>query len=266
MKSPKHPLILKGAGLWTPGYPGLLAFLADGPPDASVSVPRAALLPSTLRRRSSLLTRAGIEALSEAANAGGADPTTTATLWASAYGEIDNTLALLDMMRGDGMPSPTRFHNSVHNTASGTASIALGNTAFTSAIAAGSQTVQMGFAEAHAWLVTQGQGQQSAGSGSSDLLFVCLDEPPPAPFAPEPAWPLLAVAFHLSTAASSSSSSSSPSHSDQAQDRPVSPIGERLCLPRALDVSLADLDAPLPEAFARHPLLPALRLLAHLKT
>lgn len=241
------PLLLKGLGLWSPGFSGVGAFLCGEAPDPEVKTPPATCLPATLRRRSSLLTRAGVEALSEAARMGGANLATSPTIWASAYGEIDNTIALLEMMRGDGMPSPTRFHNSVHNTASGTASIALGNKSFSTAIAAGPETVTMGFVEAVAYLATHG----------GDLLLVCLDEPPPAPFAPSPHWPLLAVAFHLAA--------------DAAIDPELPIQPRRLSLDtiaatcaRHRDAARAD-DLPGPlRPFFGHPLLAALAFLHHL--
>ncbi len=241
------PLLLKGIGLWTPGHAGAADFLSGAPADPGVSTPPAAILPPTLRRRASRLTRAGIEAMGEAVVGGGADPATIPTIWASAYGEIDNTVALLEMMRGQGMPSPTRFHNSVHNTASGTASIALGNTAFSSAIAAGPETVAMGFAEAGAWLATHG----------GELCLVCLDEPPPAPFAPAHPWPLCAVAFLLAA--------------DGAHD-PDFPIQPRRLALEAIVAATARYEgasraADLPGAlrpFFGHPMLPALAFLHHL--
>lgn len=243
----KHPLILKGFGLWTPGLASAAACLSGEPLDPAVVQPRAACLSPTLRRRASLLTRAGVEAMCEAAQMGGADLATIPTIWASAYGEIDNTIALLGMMRGEGMPSPTRFHNSVHNTASGTASIALGNTAYSTSIAAGAKTALMGFVEASAWLALQG----------GELLLICLDEPPPAPFAPSQPWPLLAVAFHLAA--------------DEAID-PDLPIQPRRLALEAIAAACARYEgascvADLPAAlrpFLGHPLLSALAFLHHL--
>lgn len=181
------PLNLKGIGLWAPGWDSVAGFLADAPADPEVKSPKAAVLPPTLRRRASALTRAAIEAFGEAAAGAGADIHSVPTVWTSAYGEIDNTIAILDMMRGDGMPSPTRFHNSVHNTSAGTASIALKNQAFSTAIAAGDRSVQAGFIEAASILATS----------ADEVTLVCFDEPPPAPFAPTEPWPMCAVAFHL---------------------------------------------------------------------
>ncbi|MGI5860849.1 MAG: beta-ketoacyl synthase chain length factor [Myxococcales bacterium] len=217
-----------GVGLWTAGYAGPEAWIARAP-DAAVTAPASALLPAALKRRSSLLTRMAVEALAQAAASGGADLATVPTVWGSAYGEIETTIAMLEMMREpDGLPSPTRFHNSVHNTASGTASIAGKNRSMSTSIAAGRETVAMGLVEAAALLAERG----------GDAVLVLFDEPPPAPFAPEPAWPALAVAFHLS-----------------AEPRPTSRVA-------LAGLRRRSADAPaIPSPYASHPCAPALGLL-----
>jgi hypothetical protein len=222
------PVYAGGTGLWTPGYPGIDAWLARAP-DPAATVPGSAILPPTLRRRSSRLSRAAAEALAQAGRAGGADLGAVPTVWASAYAEIETTIAMLEaMLEPDGLPSPTRFHNSVHNTASGTASIACGNRAFSTSLAAGPETVAMGLLEAMALLEERG----------GEVVLVAFDEPPPAPFAPAPAWPALAVALHLSSAR-----------------LPSSRVELRDLARGAAGVS------PLPEPFSFHPCAPALRLL-----
>lgn len=237
------PVNLAGLGFWAPGHAGVAPFLSGDAPDPSVRQPAAAILPPTLRRRSSLLTRAAVEAFSEAAASAGADLRAVPTVWASAYGEIDNTIAILEMMRGDGMPSPTRFHNSVHNTASGTASIAQGNRAFSTAIAAGAETVRMGFTEAAALLA----------SGCREVTAVFFDEPPPPPFAPTKPWPLCAAAFHLTRP-----EAEDPSFPIEPKRLTLSSI---LAAARTFESAGGD---ALPERlrpFDGHPILPALAFL-----
>lgn len=237
------PVNLAGLGFWAPGHAGAASFLAGDAPDPSVRQPPAAILPPTLRRRSSLLTRAAVEAFGEAAASAGADLRAVPTVWASAYGEIANTIAILDMMRGDGMPSPTRFHNSVHNTSSGTASIALGNRAFSTAVAAGAGTVQAGFIEAAALLA----------DGCREVTVIFFDEPPPEPFAPAELWPLCAAAFHLTR--------------PEAED-PSFPIEPRRLTLSAIIEAARTFDGcakdALPERlrpFSGHPIMPALSFL-----
>ena len=121
------PAYVRGLGLWTPGYADAAAW-CRGEPDPTVEAPRAELLSGALRRRSSSLTRMAIEALQQATTGAGCDPANTPSIWATAHGEHATAVAMLEMMRsGEGKLSPTRFHNSVHNTARGYASIATRN-------------------------------------------------------------------------------------------------------------------------------------------
>jgi hypothetical protein len=107
----------------------------------------------------------------------------------SALGEI---VAAVEMMREfggpTGLPSPTRFHNSVHNASVAYLSIASGNRGFNTAVAAGSATPVATLLEAMALL----------GECGGDALLVALDEPPPEPFVRGEPYPAAAVAICLS--------------------------------------------------------------------
>jgi hypothetical protein len=140
-----------------------------------------------------MLTRAAAEAFSQAVEAGGAKPGQVPSVFTSAWGEISTTLEMLEQMatETEGLPSPTRFHNSVHNTSAGSVSIATANRSFSTSIAAGPRSVAMGLLEAGALVSERG----------GEVVLVALDEPPPAPFAPRVPYPLLAVALLLSTTA-----------------------------------------------------------------
>ena len=92
------------------------------------------------------------------------------------------------MRRGEGKLSPTRFHNSVHNSASGYASIAAGNTAPSTTLAGGSELVASAFLEAQCLVEASGR----------DVLLVLADEPLGAPFERSGSTTPLAVAFCLS--------------------------------------------------------------------
>ncbi|MBI5545539.1 MAG: beta-ketoacyl synthase chain length factor [Deltaproteobacteria bacterium] len=183
------PLYVSGVGLWAPGYPDAAAF-ARRQSDPAASAPAATLFASGMRRRTSLITRAACEALTQAVKQASADPAKLPSVYTSAYGEIVTTLEMLQQMatEPEGLPSPTRFHNSVHNTAAGYASIASVNRAFSTSLAGGPRSVAMGMVESVALLAERG----------GELALVALDEPPPAPFAPASPYPALAVAFHLS--------------------------------------------------------------------
>ena len=114
-----RPVYVCGLGLWTPGHADPAAWCLRKE-DPSVEVPEATLLTHALRRRASHFTRMGVEVLQQAMSQGGRDSTNTPSVWATAHGEHETALAILGMMqRGEGKLSPTQFHNSVHNTASG---------------------------------------------------------------------------------------------------------------------------------------------------
>ena len=157
-----------GVGLWARGYANAAAW--SRAPDATVTEPAAALLPARLGRRASTLTRIAAEVLQQAGS--GAAPRDLPTVFATAYGETQTLVALLDSVFTDGTCSPARFHNSVHNTAGGTLSIATVNRACSTTLSAGPDTVAMALLECFALL------QQRGG----EVIAVFADEPPPAPF------------------------------------------------------------------------------------
>ena len=176
-----------GIGLWTPTYPDLAAW-ARNAPGAPASTPPAGLLPAALRRRAGLMCRAVAEVTGQAAAEGGADLSRTPVVYGSEFGE---TGAAVEMMRaftvGEGLPSPTTFHNSVHNAPPGYISIATGCHAFSTSLSAGESTTAMAFLEA--WAVLRQNG--------GDVIVALADEPVPAPLGVPDAYPVAAVAFHL---------------------------------------------------------------------
>lgn len=181
---------LDGVGLWTPGFAGFAAWRA-GTPDPAVTAARAELLPASLRRRATPFTSMVVAAGAEAARQAGADLATLPVVLGSALGE-DSLLTLLQEMRtGEGMPSPTRFHNSVRNAPVAYLAIAAGNRTFSTSIAAGWETPAAALFEAAAWLADRG----------GRVLVILGDEPPLPPFQLPRSFPPLAVAFVLSAAA-----------------------------------------------------------------
>lgn len=178
-----------GVGLWTPGFAGLTAW-RTGAADPAVATARADILPATLRRRATPFTAMIAAAATEAAAAAGADLARLPIVLGSAMGE-DGMLAMLaELHEGEGMPSPTRFHNSVHNAPVAYVSIATGNRGFATTLAAGWETPAAALLEACAWLADRG----------GELLLVLGDEPPAAPFDLAEPFPPLAVALHLAAA------------------------------------------------------------------
>ena len=154
-----------GLGVWTPGYASAQDWV-DRRHDPAATRPPARLLNSRIARYTSLLTRMALEVMEQAANQAGLDKAQAAMVFGSANGEIQIALEQLDMIREEGVASPARFKNSVHNTASGHAAIATGNRNFSTAIAAGSSTLAMSLLEAWGWLETHG----------GDVIVMVADE------------------------------------------------------------------------------------------
>ncbi|HEX5661793.1 MAG TPA: beta-ketoacyl synthase chain length factor, partial [Polyangiales bacterium] len=100
-----------------------------------------ALLERTLRRGLSEVTKLFMHAAKLALDDAALDAHALPVIFASAFGEIAVAEALLaEAFERDGS-SPARFRNSVHNTALGLLSISQRNTAPSTAIAAGWDTV-----------------------------------------------------------------------------------------------------------------------------
>ncbi len=207
-------LHVAGIGTWTRGP------AAESPP--------AVLLAPAVRRRAGLLCRAVAEVVGQAAAEGGADLARTPMVYGSVYGE---TSAAVEMMgafaRDDGLPSPTTFHNSVHNAPAGYLSIATGCRIFSPSIAAGPETAAMALLDAFMLLVQRG----------GDAVVALADEPVPAPLGLPGAFPVAAVAFLLRT-------------------DPGSPSRARIGAPRRG----AGAVPPIPAELAPHPCAPAFRL------
>ena len=182
-----RPVHVAGVGFWTPGYPSPRAWL-DGWHDPAATRPTCALLDSRIGRYTSLVTRMAVEALEQAATQGGVRLKEAPTIFGSAYGEIRTAFDQLDMIEREGVPSPARFKNSVHNTASGHVSIATGNTGFSTSLAAGPATFAMCLLEAFAWLEAHGRS----------VIVAVADEPLPDHLAAVGRYDPLGMAFHLS--------------------------------------------------------------------
>jgi hypothetical protein len=128
---------------------------ADGELITHPSTAPAALLPPRARGRASSLTRLFAEVIAEVQGFASGDPASLPIVYGSAAGEMETTLVLLEHLI-EGTSSPVRFQASVHNTASGLISIATHNQAFSTAVAAGAETVAMALVEAMAWVKNYG--------------------------------------------------------------------------------------------------------------
>lgn len=230
-------LELRGVGLWTPGFADAAAWSSrhvSGDSPVATSGPAAELLPPMLRRRTSLLTRMAAEVAAQAIAAAGLDRAHMTVIYGSVYGEIRTTLDLLEALLDPVAPlSPTKFHNSVHNTAAGYVSIATQNRGGNAAITAGRSTLAMGLLEC-AGLVAAGQGP---------ALLVIAEESLPEPLAAGRVYGPLAAAFALARPGSGG-------------------MSLRTCRLRQGDQSAAAPAAPLPEGLRANPCAAALGLVA----
>jgi hypothetical protein len=186
---------LRGVGLWTPAHPHFQAWLAAGAPDdltapeqGKRALPAAELLHPRLRRRTSVLTRASVTALEAAVAQGGAQLGAVRLILVSSFGEIETTVELLaQLAEPQGPVSPTKFHNSVHNTATGYMSIASGNAGEATALAGGPHNLEIGLLELFSGLAIDG----------GDAVLLLAEERIPAPFERPDADPTFAVALHF---------------------------------------------------------------------
>jgi hypothetical protein len=184
------PVYVRSVGLWTPGFASPEAWCrAEPDAEESANTPPARLLEGNLRRRAPGLSRMSVEVFEQAALRAGCDAAVTPSVWATAHGEHTTALRLLKMMlRGEGKLSPTHFHNSVHNTPSGYASIATGNVSSSTTLTGGAELVMSALLEAWCRLAT----------GGGDVLVVLADERLETPFESPGMTAPLALSFCLS--------------------------------------------------------------------
>jgi hypothetical protein len=165
-------MYVHGVGVWTPGYPNGRSWIEDAP-GRTDPLPPCSLANPRLLRGTSMLTRLFVEAAAGAGTDAGWDLSTAATVFGSAFGETQIALAQFEMMRsGDGLVSPHRFKNSVHNTGAGVFSIAAKNHGFTTALAGGWETTANVLMESYGLLA----------SGHEHVIACIADEPLPANF------------------------------------------------------------------------------------
>ncbi len=154
---------VRGIGLLAPGLAdwtlGAAVLRAEQPhTSAPIELPAPVALPSAERRRTGATVRLALAAGLEALHGSGLQGAGLATVFASSGGdgaichEICSALATPERQI-----SPTRFHNSVHNAASGYWSIALGATASSTALAAYDGSFAAGLLEALSQLAATGR-------------------------------------------------------------------------------------------------------------
>ena len=159
-----------GMGLWMPGFPDAASWLS-GRAVEGADTPNAQ---SKQRRRSSLLVNMVADVAAQASAAAGVPLSRLRVVVGSAFGELTTLVEMLEERERDGLLSPLRFQNSVHNSAAGQLSIASKNKAPAMSMAAGNDTVAMVLLEAMTLLAL----------GGDDVLAIVADEPLPEAILP----------------------------------------------------------------------------------
>lgn len=163
-------LFIEGVALWAPQLPGwAMAAQALQAPDGGSALeatpaqvrPSPALLAANERRRAPDTVLVALEVASQAlAHAGlalGADTADLASVFVSSHGDLPITDALCSTLAANPLLlSPTRFHHSVHNAASGYWAIASGSQGPSTALSAHEHSFAAGLLEA----ATQCQAEQ----------------------------------------------------------------------------------------------------------
>lgn len=168
---------VEGIGLLGPGLNGWAdsrPMLAGAQPYVEGELPAfdQSVLPATERRRAGKSVKLAVDLAGQAMCDSGIDATEPAIVFASTSGDTEVLTAICAALATeDRMISPMRFHNSVHNAASGYWTIAVGSRQPANAIALHELTVAAGLLEA----VTQAVVEQTP------VLLVVYDIPFPPP-------------------------------------------------------------------------------------
>lgn len=168
---------IEGIGLTGPGlsdWPGSQAVLGGSQPyqPQKTILPSPALLPAAERRRSGAIVKLTLATGLEAINAAGLDAASLPSVFSASGGDGENCHAICEMLASsDRQISPTRFHNSVHNTASGYWSIATGAMTASSVLCAFDASFGAGLLEALSQVVAD---------NTRTVLLAC-DTPYPEP-------------------------------------------------------------------------------------
>jgi hypothetical protein len=173
------PITLRGLATWATGLPDYAALRAvargEAKPDPEApKKPAPALLPPNERRRAPDSVLLALQVAQAACEAAGADPASTPSIFASTHGDLAITDAISRTLAENPTDlSPTRFHNSVHNAASGYWTIGVGSHAPSTALSAYRATFAQGLLEAAMQLQ----------AGAPRVLLVAYDSAASGPLA-----------------------------------------------------------------------------------
>lgn len=170
---------------WAPGLDTQDAWRAwlDQPAPIAADAPAQpplAEMPAMMRRRIDPLGRAALQVAYRVQE----HPSTGPVVFASRWGEIARSVALLQQLAQDEPLSPTQFSLSVHNASGALYSMARQDHQNYLAVAAGAHSAEAGVCEALGLLA----------DGAPQVLLVCFDAPLPPDYAalPEPQRPAAA--------------------------------------------------------------------------
>lgn len=171
-------LYIDGVGVWSPGledWTKTSAVLRGEVPfnAQSVPLPSPAILPAAERRRSPPTARVAVQVAAEACAHAGTNAAELPCVFASSHGDTEISDYLCRELAVNAPLSPTKFHNSVHNAASGYWTIAVGCMQSATALSGGDESFAYGLLEAALQAV----------STDRPVLFVAYDHAAPAPLA-----------------------------------------------------------------------------------
>ncbi|WP_372524487.1 beta-ketoacyl synthase chain length factor [Piscinibacter sp.] len=157
---------------WAPGLasaPQWLAWAHEPSTPEGDDQPALAEMPSMLRRRMNRLGRMALQSSWDCQ----LDDLAMPTVFASRYGDVGRSLALLEDLARDAVVSPNGFSLSVHNAIGAMYSIARADRSNAICVAAGRASAAAGLVEAVGLLA----------DGAPEVLLVCYDEALPADYA-----------------------------------------------------------------------------------
>ena len=158
--------------------------------EKSIKYPTPTILSSRERRRASNSVCIALAVAEEAIENSNYTSNELPIIFSSSVGEISTMHNILEALStDDGFVSPTRFHNSVHNTASGYWSIGSGSAQSATSIAAENSGFEAGFLKAAMQAVAE----------NTPVLFVVFDVPCPTALSKKIPYKYpIAIAFVLS--------------------------------------------------------------------
>lgn len=159
----KHTVYLDGLALWSPLWAdwaqaraalrdessAYSAYSASSTAQTAAARPAPSLLAANERRRAPDSVLMALEVATQATAASGHDRAALASVFASTHGDLAITDALCRTLASNPLLlSPTRFHHSVHNAASGYWAIGTGSHAPSTALSGGVHTFASAWVEA----------------------------------------------------------------------------------------------------------------------